>query len=436
MLHENKKIEVLYQYIADEEDARVCKDISESACRVVPGNFFTLLMANSLSKLGDELCNAKTILPWLLSFVQAPQFFVGLLVPVRESGSLLPQLVIAAFVRRLAVRKWVWVLGSAVQSLSVIAILAVSINFTGTFAGIGIVTALIVFSLARGLCSVAHKDVIGKTVPKTRRGRLGGLAGSVAGAITIVVGLFFASANLLHLEVTAVALVLLGAAMCWAIACAVFATIKEEPGATEGGGNALEQALASFSLLATDKQFRQFVLVRSLLLCSALIAPFMIQLANQGGAASLSSLGFFVVASGLASIISSPYWGRFADVSSKKVMIFAASIASILGLSVFILSQYLPLLTNNPVTYPLAFLILGIAHNGVRLGRKTYLVDMASGNKRTEYVAVSNTVIGAVLLAAGVFTGIISTYSTSIAILILSLAGALGALLALRLKEV
>ncbi|MFP5412415.1 MAG: hypothetical protein ACLGHB_05525 [Gammaproteobacteria bacterium] len=46
--------------------------------------------------------------------------------------------------------------------------------------------------------------------------------------------------------------------------------------------------------------------------------------------------------------------------------------------------------------------MLGIAHAGVRLGRKTCLVAMAGSNRRTDYVAVSNSVIGAMLLAVGV----------------------------------
>jgi hypothetical protein len=40
-------------------------------------------------------------------------------------------------------------------------------------------------------------------------------------------------------------------------------------------------------------------------------------------------------------------------------------------------------------------------HGGVRLGRKIYLVDMASGDNRAAYVAVSNTLIGVLMLAGG-----------------------------------
>jgi O-antigen/teichoic acid export membrane protein len=47
--------------------------------------------------------------------------------------------------------------------------------------------------------------------------------------------------------------------------------------------------------------------------------------------------------------------------------------------------------------------VLMIAYHGVRSGRSTYLVDMAPADNRAGYTAVSNTVIGVILLASGVF---------------------------------
>ena len=80
--------------------------------------------------------------------------------------------------------------------------------------------------------------------------------------------------------------------------------------------------------------------------------------------------------------------------------------------------------------------MLNIAHAGVRLGRKTYLVDMAGGNKRTDYTAVSNTVIGVLRLATGGLTALVSLVSEVAVILVLGLMGLAGMLSALRLREV
>jgi len=84
----------------------------------------------------------------------------------------------------------------------------------------------------------------------------------------------------------------------------------------------------------------------------------------------------------------------------------------------------------------LAFFGLGLAHAGVRLGRKTYMVDMAEGNRRTDYVAVSNSVIGALLLVSGVIGGVAATVSVEATLALLGGAGLLGAWLSLGWKEV
>ncbi len=85
---------------------------------------------------------------------------------------------------------------------------------------------------------------------------------------------------------------------------------------------------------------------------------------------------------------------------------------------------------------PLAVFILSIAHAGVRLGRKTYLVDMAGGNKRTDYTSVSNSVIGLLLLVTGGLTALVALISDTAVILFLGFMGLAGTVSALRLKEV
>lgn len=425
--------EQLYNLIANEEDARVCKDIPEEACREVPKNFFLILAANVLTKLGDLLISPKTVLAWLMSAVGAPAL-VAWLVPIRESGSLVPQMVIAAWVRRKPVRKGFWVLGSFGQAISV-AGMAASIWFLdGYAAGSGVIAALIVFSLARGFCSVAMKDVQGKCIPKTRRGRLSGLATTIGGTATVILtGLLFWDRG--DPTLTFYTVLLLLSAVLWVVAGALFANVEEHEGETSGGGNALTEALKSLSLLRDDAPFRQFVITRALLLCSALASPYFVVLAQQESDIGWM-LGVFLLASSLASSLSASFWGWAADTSSRRVMIRGAAMASGICLLVGVLALVFGTGFGGAWFYPVAFFVLSIAHAGVRLGRKTYLVDMAGGNKRTDYTAVSNTVIGILLLVTGAFTAALSLISNVAVILVLGLMGLAGMLSAVRLKEV
>lgn len=432
-----KLVDNLYDKLANEEDARACKDISPEACKVVPGNFTKTLFSQFLTKLGDAFANPKVVLPALMNLAGAPFYLIGFLVPIRESGSLIPQLLIASYVRKMAIRKTAWVLGSAIQALCMFAIALSLFYLTGDAAGWTVITLLVVFSLARGLCSVASKDVTGKTIPKPKRGRLSGLASSMAGGITLVAGglLYFkgqsdGSENDLLFYATFIGI---GGAL-WLLAALLFSRVVEEPGETDGGKNGFLHALKKLSLLQTDRPFRHFVLTRALLLCTALSAPYYVILSGEYQSVTLA-LGIFVITSGLAGLLSGPFWGMFADQSSRQVMIVSALIAAALGLSINAIALWLPELLASIWLLPLGYFLLTIAHEGVRIGRKTYLVNMATGNQRTDYVSVSNTCIGIVLLLIG-FGSALSGFGALNLILALSILGVLGAVMAYALPEV
>ncbi|MDX1804093.1 MAG: MFS transporter [Alcanivorax sp.] len=423
----------LYALVANEEDARTCTDISEAACQQVPGNFFRIIVANMLTKVGDLLINPKTVLAWLLTAIGAPAALVAMLVPIREAGSLVPQLLIGAWVRRFAMRKGVWVLGALLQGVAVLAMAAAVWWLPGAVAGPVIVGLLILFSLSRGLCSVAMKDVQGKTIPRSRRGRLAGLAATLSGVVTMALTVLIFAGDRDPATGFYVAL-LVGAGLIWLAAGAVFGGVDEYPGATAGGNNALVEAVANLSLLRTDPPFRRFVVTRALLMASSLAAPFLVLLARQASSLPLM-LGSFVLASSLASAISATVWGFMADASSRRVMMRGGALSALVCLFAGGLALGLPAAPQMSWCYPVAFFMLAIAHAGVRIGRKTYLVDMAGGNKRTDYTAVSNTVIGVLLLVVGAFTALASLLGNGWVLLLLGMMGLVGVASAGRLND-
>ena len=77
-----------------------------------------------------------------------------------------------------------------------------------------------------------------------------------------------------------------------------------------------------------------------------------------------------------------------------------------------------------------------LTHTGVRVARKTYVVDMAGGDRRTEYVAVANTAMGALLLGAGAVSSGLASFGPAVALVFLGLLGAVGVVTAGTLPEV
>nr|WHW29803.1 putative MFS transporter [uncultured bacterium] len=431
-IHKNESLGEVYERLVGDDEARFCKEIPESACAVVPGNFFIILAANFLTKLGDALVDAKTVLPWLLGVMAAPAVFTGLLVPLRESGSLLPQVFIGGIIRRLALRKWVWVGGSLVQALAVFAMALAALTLQGVSGAIALVAALVVFSLARGFCSIAAKDVLGKTVPKRRRGRVTGLSASLAGLVTLCVGALLVNFGQSNQQELFLLLLFIGGSL-WLLAAICFSLIRESTGATEGGGNLIADGLKKFLLLRTDTDFRNLCITRSLMLSSALSAPYYVTLAREHSTA-LSLLGMLIIATGAAGLLSGHFWGKLADRSSRRVLQLTAVLTALSGGSVFCIDRYWE--AAPAWIYVLTFFCLAVVHNGVRLGRKTYVVDMAEGNKRTDYVATSNTLIGGVLLLSGAIGFLTVVLDAGMMVLILALAALLAAVVASRLPDV
>ncbi|WP_378175549.1 MFS transporter [Aquimarina sp. SS2-1] len=431
-----KYVEKLYKIINNEKEERICKGIDKKACNHVPRNYFILLLSSVFIKLGDTLSNPKTVLTWVMSYVHAPVYLISFIVPIRESGSMIPQILLSNYIKTKKIRKWVWILGAFFQFISIALIGMVSLYFEGTEAGWFIILLLIVFSLSRSLSSISSKDVLGKTIPKTRRGKLKGYTSSLSGMLVLIAGLFLIYPSNQEQGITFYSSILFFASSLWLVAAIIYANIKEFPAQTTESKNDIQALVTKLKILKTDTIFRNFIISRSLLLCSALSAPFYVLLAQKYLGNESYLLGLLIIANGVAAIISAPIWGQMADVSSNKVMMIGAIITSILGLIMFFFISYVPFLRNQYWLYPMAFFILGIAHSGVRLGRKTYIIDMAKDNKRTDYVAISNTLIGIILLITGGISALASIISIEGVILVLSLLGLFGANKAARLPNV
>lgn len=380
---------------------RVCEDIPDSACREQPQNLLRHLASLSATKTGDGLADPKLVLVWLVTALGGSTTASGLVVPAREALALLPQLFVGHRVRAMPVRKWAWAGASAVQGLAVAAMGLVSLTLEGAVGAWAVVALVVVFASARSVASASYKDVLGKTVGRSKRGTVTGTATSIAAVATLAFGLALAT-DLVPLTTTSVGVILLGAGALWLVAGLVFSGLEEQPGATEGGVDGVAAAIANLKILRTERQLRLFVVARSLLTVTAIAPPYVLALAGSGGSGA-SRLGPFVIASGVATIIGGRLWGRLADASSRKVLMGSASASALLFLiagTLVVLDQ--DLLASVWVAGGLLFLIV-LAYQGVRLGRSTHLVDMAETDQRAVFTAVSNTVVGAALLATGVF---------------------------------
>lgn len=410
----------------------------------MPANGMRIISANALQSSGDQMVNASTVLPWLFATLGVPAGLTGLLVPIREAGSMLPQAFITPLVLRVRYRKWVFIAGAVIQALAVGTMALIAALAQGLTAGITILIALTVFSLGRCLTSIASKDVQGRTIPKGERGQINGLATTAAGLVAITLGLAIRVFGGQDLSSTQLAWLLAAGAALWVGVSLIYTGIREpapierqpEEHAADDAENTFVQM---YRMLRDDKPFRHFVTVRSLLLVSSLSPPFVVTLSIQYGADSLAGLGGFIIASGIAALIGGRLFGPMADRSSKNLMSIGAGIASAIIIALVIITAVPEVLGEGWMTnlvFVFAYFSLTLMHTGVRVGRKTYVVDMAEGDQRTTYVAVSNTALGLVLLLVGGISSLLASFHILFALAFLAATGLVGVIAGVRLPDV
>lgn len=345
-----------------------------------------LIAALAFNKLADILVSAKTTLPALLITLGAPVWMIAWLVPIRESGALLPQAFISAYLRKQRSRHHVWRVGMAVQIASICSILACAFIARGTLGGAVVIGALVLLSLGRSACSLTVKDIEADVAQKGERGRLVGVASTVSGVMTLCIAVplsYFQPEQ----QAYAVYGLIAGATVAFITTLACL-----WPQKTYVDTDAHQGEIKSWLRWRFDRTIYTFVFVRGLYVHTALVAPYFML---ESGEDAKSLLPMYLAAQATATLLSSFLWGAVADKSARLTLQIAGVIAlcACVGLLTFSL--------HSVWLSTVLFFLLSIAHAGVRTGRKTYSLDVKEGQDRTELVGFSNTAIGLILLGFG-----------------------------------
>lgn len=393
------------------------------------------VLALALTKTADALIDPKLVLSWLLTALNAPGGMIGLLVPVREAGALLPQLALARWVERSPQRKRFWATGSALQGLAAIGIALVALSLSGALAGALIIVLLAGLAVARSASSVSHKDALARTISKCRRGSITGLAASVAALSVFAVGLVMAT-GVFSSAVSPLAVIISCAGLFFLSASWIFLRLDEPHDVDIRDGNDDESTIAALvAPLFKDGQLRLFVASRAALAVTALAPPFIVLLSTATGGTMLGDLGPLVIASMAASFLASYVWGRLSDRSSRKTLMAAGALGALVFCVVGAVGAVATDL-GGILGASAAIFAAQIAYEGVRAGRKLHLTDMAEDAFRARYTALSNTLIGLAILSGGLFGIAADVFGAHVVLLVFSGMSALGAILASGLDEV
>lgn len=430
------RTEQLYDFLFGEEEGRSCDAIPEEACRVVPGNALKNVTSGAFSKLAEQLAHPGLTIPWLLSSIGVAPAITALLLPLKDAGSLSPQLFLAAEVRHRPRRNRLWAGAAMVQAALLLLMATALALFPPLWAGASVALLFLIFGVSSGVGSLSFKDTLGKTIPKPRRGTLLGLRASIGGAAALVAGLILARLGGAEAQARAFFALLILAAALWVVSGLFFRAVDERPGATGGARNPVAVVSEAFGLFREDGNIRRFVTARSLNLSIALLQPLYVIIAAGRLGFSFSGLGTLLIASAGAQLISGWVWGRLTDRSARFVLF----LSPLLGVAVGVLFFLLPLLGGaaaGAAGHGVVIFLHNIAYAGARVGRKTYLVNASGDENRALLAAGANTLIGlATLLLSALVSTVTGVFDPAASAAMLLLLLTAGGLLALRLEEV
>lgn len=418
--------ESFYEAVTDDADGRdpAADGLAGGAADDVARNFSLNAANGACTKLAEQLASPGAVLPLLIGVVGAPVGLVGLLEPIRRGGSLVPQLGIAGRIRARRIRKRFWAGAGLTQSASLIAMLAAAAALEGLAAGLLIVAALAVFSIASGVGSVAFGDVVGKTIPESKRGQLLAFRATAGGALTLTAGV--AIAGLSRSDELGIFLALLGvAAALWFAAALLFAAIREPESEPSDERSTLEEAREGASALRRSGGLRLFTAARGLLLAVELSVPFLVVFGRDELAAG-DLLAVAIISIGLANLLSNYGWGRIADrISTRVTMIVAGALGSF-AIGVALVVAALAGSDTSVLAFAPIFFLATAAEAGIRVGRKAWVVNAAPEPERPLWIAATNTLAGLITLSFAALGGLAELTSVTVVVwtlLGLSLAG-------------
>lgn len=352
-----------------------------------------LLSILGLTKSAELLVSPKTTLPWVIQAVGAPSWLLPLLMPIKESGSLIPQWFIrqSIFVH-FPNRLLLWQAGAIAQCLAIFAIAIGSVTTTSVLFAILCLIALTLLSIGRAFCSLSMKEIQAHWVDKGERGHILGNADVMSGLITIVFAIgIIAIGDQLSL-IALGALIGAGAILVGAAIVVTLSSRSVHVNVKGAKGRGWRQSVVQ---VRRDRTLKNLIISRVLVVHSVLAIPFIV---SDTVASSVHSIGFFLILSALASVFSAKIWGD----NSDRNAIHTLRIASLIGVIAIAFYVLVPSTEYSLWVSYAIFLILNVSHTGIRLARKTYLLDITNDQNRADYVAVGNTIVGVMLLVLGI----------------------------------
>jgi MFS family permease len=316
---------------------------------------------------------------------------------IAQAGWFLPQLFTANFVERLPRKKPVVInLGFFLERLPMwLLVVAAWVAVDAPTA------ALVVFlvgyawhSFGAGVVATAWQDLLARCFPVTRRGRFFGLAtfvGTGMGALGAVLSMWLLETYPFSIDFVYIFLI---AAVALMLSWFFLALTREPAQPVTAAPQNSRQFLASLpGILRRDRNYRRFLVARSLMALGSLGTGFVTVAAIQRWQVPDSTVGIFTTASLLGQAAGNLSFGIMADRFGHKLSLELGALSSVLAFS-------LAWLAPAVGWYFVVFFLLGITVGAVLVSGILVPMEFSEPQRRPTYVGMANTTVGLTSIVA------------------------------------
>ena len=373
------------------------QDFAAGMDKTTRWNFASLVLDGVCFAIGAAFIEANTLLPSLVSLLTSNSVFIGLASTIRNAGYLLPQLFVAGYAERLPFKKPLLRVNGIINRFSVL-LMALVIFFLAEqqpqVALFALLAAISLFSVSDGIGGVPWTDLVAKSIPSTRRGRLFATMQSVGGIGAFFAGLFIRQ-TLKDIAFPLNYTVLLLVGFVFMILSFVGTMqVKEREGVVRHGSTMASYWRRLPSVWRESPMFQQMMFTRMLLSCFYLALPFYVIFARERLGFAESTVGLFLSAQMAGSILASLLWGNLGDKHGNRTVIRLVTIVTAITPSLALLSSLMLRIgwTNMASFFCfLVFATVGGTLSGNWIGFTNYLLEIASDVDRPTYVGLMNT---------------------------------------------
>ncbi len=370
-------------------------------------NMFAIAGDFILWSVGMTFIGQTTVLPTFVRHFTDSSFLIGLITTIQTGGFLVPQLIVSNMIAHRARKKPIMILAGVFYRplLWLFALfLVLSPNVSGSVVLLAFFVMFTLFNVGDSIATVPWFDIMGKSVPPSRRGRMMGSSQIIIGILAIGAGQIV---NRILGEngpgfpfnyALCFAIAGTGAMISWASEFLLYEVIQ--PVAEKR--LALNEYLPTLGrVLREDAHFLRVTVARLLSGMSNMALPFYIIFASDQLHFAPETIGLFITAQVAGGVVAGTLLGYLSERSGSKAVILTAlgvqMLAPLIALLIFLTQGAL----GGWATwlFALVFIAIAIGQGSGILGFTNYVLELAPPQERVTYIGLTNTLSGLLAIA-------------------------------------